>query len=127
MVRFSIWLYFLFITFRLHVFLSWMYFLLISCSVVSAFTFPNHVFLGLPTNLLPSTLISIDFSPSLYITFHNNMFIPSHTTTSNDRCDRFNSNKLSQFVTSRSVFHGNAAQSSNHLHLCYFILKPIIG
>ena len=62
-VRFPIGLDFLFITFTilLHVLLSWTSSLSISSSAISTSTLSNHVFLGLPTSLLPSTLYSIHF------------------------------------------------------------------
>ena len=61
--RFLIGLDFLFITFifLLHLLLSWTSSLSISSSAISASTLSNHVFLGLPTGLLPSTLYSIHF------------------------------------------------------------------
>ena len=58
-VRYPIGLDFLFITFLLHLFLSWTSSLSISTSIISPSTFVNHVLLGLPTSLLPSTLNSI--------------------------------------------------------------------
>ena len=58
-VRFPIALDFVFITFLCHFFLSWTYSLSISSSAAS--TLSNHVLLGLPTGLLPSTLNSIHF------------------------------------------------------------------
>ena len=60
-VRFPIGLDFLFITFTflLHLLLSWTSSLTISSSAISASTLSNHVFLGLPTGLLPSTLYFI--------------------------------------------------------------------
>ena len=58
-VRFPIGLDFLFIIFLLHFFLSWTSSLSISSSAISASTLSHHVFLGLPTGLLPSTLHSI--------------------------------------------------------------------
>ena len=62
-VCFPIGLDFLFITFTflLHFLLSWTSSLSISSSAISASTLSNHVFLGLPTGLLPSTLYSIHF------------------------------------------------------------------
>ena len=62
-VRFPIGLDFLFTTFTLllHFLLSWTSSLSISSSAISASTLSNHVFLGLPTGLLPSTLNSIYF------------------------------------------------------------------
>ena len=48
-------------TFLLHLLLSWTSSLSISSSAISASTLSNHVFLGLPTGLLPSTLYSIHF------------------------------------------------------------------
>ena len=67
-VRFPIGLDFLFITFTflLHLLLSWRTSSLsISSSAISASTLSNHVFFGLPTSLLPSTLYPIHFiSPS---------------------------------------------------------------
>ena len=62
-VRFPIGLDFLFITFTflLHLLLPWTSSLSISSSAISASTLSNHVFLGLPTGLLPSTLYSIHF------------------------------------------------------------------
>ena len=62
-VRFPIGLDILFITFTflLHLLLSWTSSLSISSSAIPASTLSNHVFLGLPTGLLPSTLYSIHF------------------------------------------------------------------
>ena len=62
-VRFPIGLDFLFITFTflLHLLLSWTSSLSISSSAISASTLSNHIFRGLPTGLLPSTLYSIYF------------------------------------------------------------------
>ena len=62
-VRFPIGLDFLFITFTilLHLLLSWTSSLSISSLAISTSTLSNHVFLGLPTGLLPSTLYSIHF------------------------------------------------------------------
>ena len=59
---FPIGLDFLFITFLLYFFLSWTSSLSISSSAISASTLYNHVLLGLPTGLLPSTLNTIHFS-----------------------------------------------------------------
>ena len=42
--------------------------------------------------------------------FHH-MSIPSQSATSNDSCDRLNSNQPSQFFTCPSVFHGNVLPS----------------
>ena len=61
MVCFPIGLDFLFIIFLLHFFLSWGIFLSISSSAISASTLSNHVHLGLPTGILPSTPNSIHF------------------------------------------------------------------
>ena len=60
-VRFPIGLDFLFVTFLLHLLISWTSSLSISSSAISASTLSNHVFLGLPTGLLPSTLYFIHF------------------------------------------------------------------
>ena len=60
-VRFPIGLDFLFITFLLHFLLSWTSSLSISSLAISATTLSNHVFLGLPTGIQPSTLYSIHF------------------------------------------------------------------
>ena len=105
-VRFLIWLDFLFITFTflLHLLLSWTSSLSISSSAISASTLSNHVFLGLPTGLLPSTLYSIHFFHPVFITFSHHMSIPSQSTTSNESCDRLNSNQPSQFFICPSVF-----------------------
>ena len=108
-VRIPIGLDFLFTTFRLHFFLSWMSSLLISNSDISASTFSNHVFLAIPSGLL----ISI-FSPSLH------HFSSSHVHTISAYQSRINSNQRSQFFTSNSVFHENATHPSNHL--CLFKL-----
>ena len=88
MVHFLIGLDFLFITFSLHFFLSWTSSLSISSSAISASTLSNHVFLGLPTSLLPSTLNSIHFFTQSLISFPHHMPMPSQSTTSNDSCDR---------------------------------------
>ena len=55
--RFPIGLYFLFITFLLHFFLPWATSLSISCSAMSDSTLSNHVLLGRPIGLLPSTVL----------------------------------------------------------------------
>ena len=62
-VRFPIGLEFLFITFTilLHLLLSWTSSLSISSLAISTSTLSNHVFLGLKTGLLPSTLYLIHF------------------------------------------------------------------
>ena len=70
---------FLLITFFLHFFMSWTSSLSISSSAISASTF--HIFL------------------------HTDMTISSQSTTSNDSCDKLNSNQFSQFLTCYSVFH----------------------
>ena len=64
LVRFPIGLDFLFVTFLLNFFLSWTYSLSISSSAIYASTLSNHVLLGLPTGLLPSTLNSRHSSAS---------------------------------------------------------------
>ena len=62
-VRFPIGLDFLFIpfTFLLHILLSWTSSLSISSLAISASKLSPHVFIGLSTGLLPSTLYSIHF------------------------------------------------------------------
>ena len=110
---------FLFITYFLHFFLSWTSSLSITSSAISASTLYNHVLLGLPTGLL---LQLHTFIHPVLVTFPHHMSIPSQPTTSNDSCDRFNSNQLSQFFTCPSVFHGNTTHPSNHLDLCPFKL-----
>ena len=107
-VHFPIRLDLLFITFFLHFCLLWTFSLSISSSPISDSTLFNHVLLGLPTSLPPSTLNSIHF------------FI--QPTTSDDSCDILNSNQISQFYISFSVFHGNTTHLSNHLHLYSFKL-----
>ena len=78
---------FLFTTFFLYFFLSWTSSLSISRSAMSASTLSNHVLLGRPISLqLYTPYIS---SPS-----HCHISIPSQPTTSNDSCDRLNSNFL---------------------------------
>ena len=121
-VRVPIGLDFLFITFFLHFFQSWTSSLSISSSAMSASTLSNHVLLGRPTGLLPSTLNSIHFFTKSLITFTHHMSIPSQSTTSNDSCDRLNSNQAFQFFICPSVLHGNTTHPSNHLHLCSFKL-----
>ena len=61
MVHFPIGLDFLSITFTflLHLLLSWTSSLSISSAAISASTLSNHVFLGLPTGLLPHSEISV--------------------------------------------------------------------
>ena len=58
------------------------------------------------------------FLPSL----HHHMSLLSQPSTSNDSCDRLNSNKFFLFFTHLSIFHGNSTHPSNHLHLCSFKL-----
>ena len=60
-VRFPIGLDFLLIALFLHIFLSWTSSLSISSSFISASTLSNHVLLGLPTGLLPSTPYLLHF------------------------------------------------------------------
>ena len=117
-VHFLIVLDFLFITFSLHFFLLWTSSLSISSSAMSASTLCNHVLLGLPIGLLPSTLNSIHFFHPV-ITLPS---IPSQSTTPNDSCDRLNSSQPSQFFICPSVCHGDTTHPSNHLHLCSFKL-----
>ena len=97
-VHFPIWLDFLFITFTflLHLLLSWTSSLSISSSAISASTLSNHVFLGLPTSLLPSTLTLHTFLRPVLITFSHHMSISSQSTTYNESCDRLNSNQPPQ-------------------------------
>ena len=102
-VRFPIGLDFLFITFLLHLFLSWTSSLSISSSTISASTLSNHVMLGLPTGLLPSTLNSIHFftqSSSLFL-----VTCPYHLSLPLLMTVMLNSNHPSQFYTCPSVFH----------------------
>ena len=68
-VHFPIGLDLLFITFSLHFFLSWTSSLSISSSAISASTHSNHVLLGLPIGLLPSTINSIHFNEMYENTF----------------------------------------------------------
>ena len=77
-VRFPIGLDFLFIIFLLNFFRSWTSSLSISSSAISASTLSNHVFLGLPTGLLPSTLYSIHtyFLHPLLITCPYHLSLP---------------------------------------------------
>ena len=59
------------------------------------------------------TQINVDININgLYI--HNMIY----TTTSNDSCDRLNSNQLYQFFSFPSAFHRHTTHPSNHLHLC---------
>ena len=70
-VRFPIGLEFLFITLFLHFFMSWTSSLPISNYAMSASTLSNHILLGRPIDLLPSTLYSLHFftqSSSLFFT-----------------------------------------------------------
>ena len=81
-VRFPIGLDFLFITFTFlrHLLISWTSSLSISSSAISASTLSNHVFLGLPTGLLPSNLYSVHFftqsSSSFLITWPYHHSLP---------------------------------------------------
>ena len=118
-MRFPIGLYFLLITYfsisscHGHLLLS------ISSSAISSLTLCNHVLLGLPTGLLPSTLNYMHFFTQFPSLFLHHMSIPSQPTTSNDSCDRLNSNQLyhnSSLVP--SAFHRHTIHPSNHLHLC---------
>ena len=68
-VRFPIRFDFFFITYFLHFMLSWTFSLSISSSVISAFTFYNHVLVGLPTDLLPYILHSF-IHPILVYPYH---------------------------------------------------------
>ena len=103
MVCFPIGLDFLFIIFLLHLFLSWGIFLSISSSAISASTLCNHVILGLPTGILPSTLNSIHFftqpSSPFLITCPYYPSLPPLITV------LIGSNQFSQLFTCPSVFH----------------------
>ena len=67
---------FLFITFFLHFFLSWTYSLLISSSSVSTSTLSNHVILGVPTGLFPSTFKLHTFIHPVLITCPYHLSLP---------------------------------------------------
>ena len=73
-----------------------------------------HVLLYLPTGLLHSTL---NILHPIIITFAHYMSIPFQTTTSNNGCDRLNSNHPSHVFICPSVFHGDTTHLSNHLHI----------
>ena len=75
--RFQMGLDFLFITFIFHIFLSCMSSLSISISVISASTFSTHVFVGLPTGIPPSALLSTHFYTLSSFVYH--VFIPTYT------------------------------------------------
>ena len=108
-------LYFLFITYRLHFFLSWISSLSISSSARSASRFSNHVFLGLPTGLLPSTLISIIFftQSSLYfpITCPYHLSLPLRITV-------VIGSTLTSFLNSLPVFLYFMETPHIHLKVC---------
>ena len=116
-VHFPIGLDFLFITFLLHCFLSWKSSLSISSSakpLLHSLTMSFLVFQPVYCLQLYTSYIS---SPSPHY-----MSTPSQSTTSNESCDRLNSNQPSQFFIYHSVFHGDTTHPSNHLHLCSFKL-----
>ena len=67
------------------------------------------------------------FLHPVLITLPHHMCISSQSTTSNDCCDRLNSNNPPKFFICPSVLYGDTTQPSNHLHLCSFKLKPNIN
>ena len=103
MVCFPLGLDFLFIIFLLHLFLSWGIFFSISSSAISGSTLSNHVLLGLPTGLLPSTPNSIHFftqpSSPFLITCPYHPSLPPLITV------MIGSNQFSQIFTCPSAFH----------------------
>ena len=86
-VRFPIGMDYHFITFFLHFFLPWTYSVSISSSA------PIYI-------------------PYISSSSPHHMSIPSQPNTSNDRCDRLNSNQPSQYFTCPSVF-----METPHIHL----------
>ena len=64
------------------------------------------------------------YTPYISSPSAHHMSIPSQYTTSNESCDRLNSNQPSQLFICPSVFQWDTTHPSNHLHLCYFKLQP---
>ena len=64
------------------------------------------------------------YTPCISSPSPHHMSIPSQSTTSNDSCDRLNSNQPSQLFICPSVVHGDTTHLSNHLHLCSFNFNP---
>ena len=73
-------------------------------SAISASTLSNHVFLGSSNRSSAFNSILHKFLHPVLITFSHHMSIPSQSTTSNECCDRLNSNQPSQFFICPSVF-----------------------
>ena len=123
-VCFPIGLDFLFITFYLHFFLSWISSLSNSNSAISASTLYNYVLLGFPNGLLPSTLNSIYFftqSSSLFLItcpYHLSLPLLMKVVLGSTPTNLLNS---------ILVFHRDSTHPSNHLHLCFFKVYPNIG
>ena len=107
-VRFPIWLDFLFITFLLHFFLSWTSSLSISNATISAST-PcpswSSAFNSKPHTFLHPILITCPCPLSLPLLM---TAVIGSTPTS--------------LLNSSVVFHGDTTPPSNHMHLCSFKL-----
>ena len=110
---------FLFITFFLNFFLSWISSLSISISAMSASTLSNHVLLDRHTGLMPSTLYSIYFftqSSSLFLItwpYHLNLLLLIIVLICWTPTDFLNS--LLIVLSFKETPH-------IHLHLCFFKL-----
>ena len=125
-VRFPIGLEFLFITFLLRFLLSWTPSLSISGSAISASTLSNHVFLGLPTGLLPSTIYPIHFftqssSPILIICpYHLSLPPLMKVVIGSTPTSLLNSSFV--LLSFNEIPHIHLiiciSAPSNHLHLC---------
>ena len=105
-VRFPIGLDFLFITFTifLHLLLSWTSSLSISSSPISTSTLSKPRLSWSSNRSSAFNSILHTFLHPVLITFSHHMSIPSQSTTSNESCDRLNSNQPSQFFICSSVF-----------------------
>ena len=100
------------ITLYIHSVLLWTSSLPISSSAIFASTLSNHVLLGLPTGLQPSTLISIHFfiqSSSFFL-----ITCPYHLSITLLMTVEIGSTSTI-LLNSSLVFHGNATHPSNHV------------
>ena len=75
----------------------------ISRSAISASTLSNHVFLERKKVFQPVFCLQL-YTPYISSPSPHHMSIPSQSTTSNESCDRLNSNQPSQFFICPSVF-----------------------
>ena len=127
-VRFPIGLDFLFITFTflLHILLSW------TSSLSIGISTPTLSWSSKRSSAFNSILHT--FLHQVLITFSHHMSIPSQSTTSNESCDRLNSNHPSQFVKLLGVyldtffsFNTHCVQVANRVSKRNNVLKALAG